>query len=53
MTSSLADVQSNDCVRESDTPCPRCGELLVEEKDIPVADQSEPVGWAIQDIRWC
>ncbi len=54
MTSSLADVQSNDRVRSTDIPCPRCDEpLLMEEEGIPAADQSKPVGWAMQGLRWC
>jgi hypothetical protein len=47
-------VQNNDRVCSTDIPCPRCGEpLLVEEKGIPAADPSQPVGWAIQGLRWC
>jgi hypothetical protein len=47
-------VQSNDRVRSTDIPCPRCGEsLLAEEKGISAAGQSKPVGGAMQDFRWC
>ena len=53
-TSSLAGVQNNDRVCSTDIPCPRCGEpLLVDEKGILAANPSQPVGWAIQDLRWC
>ena len=47
-------MQDNNRVRPTDTPCLCCGELLlVEENGIPAADHSEPVGWAIQGVRWC
>jgi hypothetical protein len=53
-SSSLAVVQDNDRVRSTDIPCPRCGELLlVEEKDISMAEQREPANWATQGLRWC
>ena len=46
-------MQSNDRVRSTDIPCPRCGEPLLMEEGIPAADQSKPVGWAMQGLPWC